>query len=285
MSETPSPMLRQPALFLGHGSPMTMLGNNPEYAALAELGRRLLVALPRPRAILCVTAHWETGRGQNGGADTGPASHLTIGEQPRTIHDFSGFPPELYTITYPAPGADWLVARVMELAGAKGVRGDASWGFDHGVYGVILPLLGDTGIPTVAMSLNRALSPQQHLALGAKLAPLRDEGVLLIGSGNIVHNLALYRQSLGTRPVWALGFQSRINAALLAGDTAALTDFAPDDEPARLAINSGEHYLPLLYAAGARLPGDGVAIFNDTVDGSLSMTSALFGDAALAEGL
>ena len=264
---------RLPALFLGHGSPMTLITDSAPRRAIAALGGRLLERYPRPRAILCITAHWLT-RG---------SSHLSLGAAPRTIHDFSGFPPELYAITYPAPGADWLAARVSELAGPDAVTGDDSWGFDHGVYGVALPLLGGATIPTVAMSLNRSLAPEEHLALAAKLAPLRNEGVLIVGSGNVVHNLALYRQSAGTVPGWARGFQDRINAALLAGDNAALTHFAPDDQDASRAINSGEHYLPLLYAVGARLPGDEVAIFADEVDGALSMTSALFGEAALVQ--
>ena len=271
---------RLPTLFLGHGSPMTVITDSPERRAMATVGEGLLASLPRPRAILCVTAHWETsGR-----------THLTTGDAPRTIHDFRGFPPELYAVTYPAPGADWLVQRVIALAGADKVAGDDSWGFDHGVYGVVLPLLGwpennGADIPTVAMSLNRSLSPAEHLALAARLAPLRDEGVLIVASGNVVHNLALYRQSVGTVPGWARGFQDRINAALLAGDDTALTHFTPDDEAAAKAINSGEHYLPLLYAAGARLPGDGVGVFIDTVEGALSMTSVLFGDVGLVEGL
>ena len=271
---------RLPALFIGHGSPMTLITDGPERRAMTALGDNLLARYPRPRAILCITAHWET---------TG-AAHLTQGDAPRTIHDFRGFPAELYAIAYPAPGADWLVARIGELAGAGAVTGDAGWGFDHGVYGVVMPLLGwpargGADIPTVAMSVNRSLSPVEHLALAGRLAPLRDEGVLIVASGNIVHNLALYFQTMGTRPAWARDFQDRINTALLTGDMQALTDFATDDEAAALAINSGEHYLPLLYAAGARLPGDVVGIFNDTVDGALSMTSVVFGEAGLVEGL
>jgi 4,5-DOPA dioxygenase extradiol len=135
-------------------------------------------------------------------------------------------------------------------------------------------------VPMVAMSLDRALSPAQHLALGERLAPLRDEGVLIVASGNVIHNLALWRQSQGTVPDWATSFRNRINAAIETGDRAALLDLSAED--ARLAVNSGEHYLPLLYAAGARLPGDGAVIFNDTIDGALAMTSVSVGDAAYA---
>lgn len=253
---------RMPVLFVGHGSPMTMITDGPDLHGMREAGARL----PQPKAILCVSAHWQT-QGQ---------SHVTMGERPRTIHDFGGFPDELYQVQYPALGSDWLVERIEELAGSQIAR-DATWGFDHGVYGVVLPLLGRSDIPTVNFSLDRRLTPDQHLELAARLAPLRDEGVLILASGNVVHNLALWRAAMGTQPDWAVEFQSRINRAVVAGDLAALTRFAADDEAAAKAINSAEHYLPLLYAVGARLPGDEVAIFNDTVDGALSMTSYVIG--------
>jgi 4,5-DOPA dioxygenase extradiol len=260
---------RLPALFLGHGSPMTTITDGPERRAWQALGR----TLPRPRAILAITAHWEThGR-----------IHLTAGEKPTTIHDFGGFPQELYDIRYPAPGSDWLIERVEALLGKDRVVRDETWGFDHGAWGVVLPMYPAADIPLVAMSLDRSLSPAEHLALGERLAPLRDEGVLIMASGNIIHNLALWRQAAGTQPEWALAFRDTINAALETGDRAALVAAAEArDENAALAVNSGEHFLPLLYAAGARLPGDEVAIFNDTLDGALSMTSVGFGHIELA---
>ncbi|QGN53302.1 4,5-DOPA dioxygenase extradiol [Novosphingobium sp. Gsoil 351] len=256
---------RLPALFLGHGSPMTTITDGPERRAWQELGR----TLPRPRAILAITAHWEThGR-----------THLTAGENPRTIHDFRGFPQELFDIRYPAPGSAWLADRVGELLGEDRIVRDDTWGFDHGVWGVLQPMYPEADIPLVAMSLDRSLTPAEHLALGGKLAPLRDEGVLIVASGNVVHNLALWRQVAGTQPEWALAFREEINAALAVGDEAPLLSAAAlSDEPATFAVNSGEHFLPLLYAAGARLPGDEVAIFNDTLDGALSMTSVAVGD-------
>jgi len=256
-----------PALFLGHGSPMTVISDVPERRAMEAIGR----VLPRPRAILAITAHWET----NG------HTHVTAGPSPRTIHDFRGFPDELYAIEYPAPGSDWLVRRVTDLLGADRVRADKDWGFDHGAWGVVRPMFPDADVPLVAMSLDRSLDATGHLALGRALAPLREEGVLIVGSGNVVHNLSLWRQSAGSRPGWAVDFQRRINAALVSNDEEALTSFALDDEAAAAAINSAEHYLPLLYAAGARLPGDDVTIFSDTIDGSLSMTSVLYGHASL----
>lgn len=262
---------RLPVLFLGHGSPMTTITDNPERRAWQALGR----SLPRPRAILAISAHWET-HGQ---------THVTAAAQPRTIHDFTGFPPELYAIRYPAPGSEWLVGRVAELLGADRVERDETWGFDHGAWGVIEPMYPEATIPMVEMSLDRALTPEQHLALGTRLAPLRDEGVLIVASGNIVHNLALWRQSAGTEPAWAADFRARSNEAILADDRATLTGFAPEDEASAKAINSGEHYLPLLYAIGARLPDDSVRLFNDSLDGALSMTSVFLGDPALLDGV
>ena len=258
---------RLPVLFLGHGSPMTVISDVPERQAWVDLGQ----ALPRPKAILVISAHWETQG----------ASHLTAGEHPRTIHDFSGFPPELYAMQYPARGSDALVERVADLLGEARVKRDSSWGFDHGSWGVIQPMYPAADIPMVQLSIDRSASPNEHLARAAALAPLRDEGVLIVASGNVVHNLALWRQVAGTRPDWAIEFQGRVNRAVLAGDHAALTHFAPDDQAANTAINSAEHYLPLLYAVGARLPGDEASVFNDTIDGALSMTSYLIGDPAL----
>lgn len=259
---------RMPTLFLGHGSPMATITDGPKRRAWQALGR----SLPRPRAILAITAHWETqGR-----------THLTAGENPRTIHDFGGFPQALYDIQYSAPGSDWLIGRVEALLGISRVERDTTWGFDHGAWGVILPMFPAADIPLVAMSLDRSLSPAEHLALGERLAPLRDEGVLIIGSGNIVHNLALWRQSAGTQPQWATAFRDTVNEALETGDRAALVTAAQGgDRNATLAVNSGEHFLPLLYVAGACLPDDRTTIFNDTIDGALSMTSVAFGDTAL----
>ena len=262
---------RLPALFLGHGSPMNAITDTLESRAWTALGR----ALPRPEAILVVSAHWETHG----------AVHLTDGAAPRTIHDFGGFPQELFDVQYPAPGSPALVERVVELLAGEQVRRDESWGFDHGSWGVVRPMYPTADIPMVQLSLDRTLAPERHLEIAARLAPLRDEGVLLVSSGNVVHNLREYFRPLGTRPEWAVEFQQRINQAVLADDRAALTRFAPEDRAAALAINSAEHYLPLLYTLGARLPGDEVGVFNDTLDGALSMTSYLLGDTALLKDL
>lgn len=262
---------RLPALFLGHGSPMTVLSDVPERRAWIALGQ----TLPRPRAILVVSAHWQT-HGK---------IHLTTGDQPRTIHDFGGFPDELYAMQYPAPGSPELVERVAALLGEAAVQRDAEWGFDHGSWCVLQPMYPAADIPMIQLSLNRTLTPEQHFAAAAALAPLRDEGVLLVASGNVVHNLGEYMRTRGTRPAWAVEFQQRITAAVQADDRTALNTFAPDDQAAALAINSAEHYLPLLYAVGWRLPGDAVGVFNDTIDGGLSMTSYLLGDTQVLTGI
>ncbi|MFD2579140.1 dioxygenase [Novosphingobium colocasiae] len=166
-----------------------------------------------------------------------------------------------------------------------GSRATGPGDLDHGVWGVLRPMFPAADIPVLAMSLDRALTAQDHLALAARLAPLRREGVMIVGSGNVVHNLALWRESAGTVPGWARSLQDRITAAMQAGDLDALSRFEADDEASQRAINSAEHYLPLLYIAGARLPEDDVGVFNDSIDGALSMTSYLLGDpAVLAQG-
>jgi len=255
---------REPALFIGHGSPMTMITDNPERAFLGRLGQ----VLPRPRAILCISAHWET-RGR---------THVSAAGHPATVHDFRGFPQALFDWRYPAESPGWLIDRITDLIGEERVERDSSWGYDHGTWGVLDLLFPGEYLPTVAMSLDRDMPAEGFLALGAALAPLRDEGVMIVGSGNVVHNLALWRQSAGTVPDWADEFRHRINRAVTDDDRAALTGFATDDRTAAAAVNSAEHYLPLLVTVGARLPGDQVGLFNDTINGALSMTSYLLGD-------
>lgn len=262
---------RLPVLFLGHGSPMTVISDVPARRNWIALGK----VLPRPKAILVITAHWET-RGR---------THVTSEHSPRTIHDFRGFPQALFDVQYPAPGSAELVERVAELLGEERMARDTSWGFDHGAWGVMQPMFPDADIPMVAMSIDRALSPDQRIASGAVLAPLRDEGVLIVASGNLVHNITIRDFPSGTEFDWAVEFRDRIVQAVGENDSKTLTHFGPDDQGAALAVNSAEHYLPLLYAVGARLPGDDVAVFSDTLDRGLAMTSFLLGDAALASGL
>lgn len=249
---------------------MTMITDNPERDAMEELGCRL----PRPAAILAITAHWTT-HGE---------TRLSAGPVPPTIHDFRGFPPELYAMRYPARGSPELARRAAGLIGGSAVL-DEEHGFDHGVWGTLLPMFPSADIPVVAMSVDMALSGEGHRRLGERLAPLREENVLIVASGNIIHNLALWRQTAGTTPDWASQFRALSNAALLGRNDAVLTGLAAEEGAAQLAVNSGEHYVPLLYPLGARHDDDEIALFNDTIDGALSMTSVLWGDAALVDGL
>ena len=173
---------------------MNAISDVPERRSWQRLGQ----ALPRPKAMLVVSAHWETH----------DAIHLTDGIAPRTIHDFGGFPDALFAVQYPAPGSPELVERVASLLGEVAVRRDENWGFDHGSWGVVQPMYPAADIPMIQLSLNRALTADQHLTVAAKLAPLRDENVLLISSGNVVHNLREYVWTRGTQPGWAAEFQA-----------------------------------------------------------------------------
>jgi 4,5-DOPA dioxygenase extradiol len=257
-----------PALFLGHGSPMNAIEDNPCSREWAALGRRL----PRPRAILCISAHWET-RGVS----------VSAGGQPETIHDFYGFPQALFEVRYPAPGSPWLARRVAELLGAGPaplpVQLDAQRGLDHGAWSVLRPMIPQADVPVVQLSLDSAQPGSWHLALGRRLAPLRKEGVLILGSGDIVHNLRLFSFHRTAAMDWALRFRALANRLIEAGDDQALADWPALGADAHLAIPTPEHYLPLLYVLGARRPGEKPVLFNDMVTSSLSMTSLIYGAA------
>lgn len=253
-----------PVLFLGHGSPMNAIEDNAWSRAWRALGTRL----PRPRAILCVSAHWET-----------PGPWLTGAEAPATIHDFGGFPQALFDVRYPAPGAPALAARVVELLGDAGARIDPRRGLDHGAWGVLRPMYPDADIPVVQLGVDTRRPGPWHLALARRLAPLRDEGVMLVASGDIVHNLRLFDWRDPTPLPWALRFRDRVNTLVRDGDLDALADWPALGEDARLSIPTPEHYLPLLYALALARDGDPIEFFNDDVIGSLSMTSLLIGHA------
>jgi 4,5-DOPA dioxygenase extradiol len=234
----------------------------------AELGR----ALPRPEAILCVSAHWET-----------QGVFLTGAEVPSTIHDFYGFPRELFAVRYRAPGQPALARRVASMLGGVGAVVDPARGLDHGCWSVLVAMYPEADVPVVQLSLDSRQPGAFHYALAKELRPLRDAGVLILGSGNLVHNLRLVDFGRDTGYDWAVRFDAAVRARIEAGDHAALAgwdDLGPD---ARLSIPTPEHYLPLLYALGVQQPGDQVWLFNAaTVLGSISMTSVLIGSSAEA---
>jgi 4,5-DOPA dioxygenase extradiol len=251
--------MRMPALFLGHGSPMNAIEDNEFRRGWRALGQRL----PRPRAVLCVSAHWET----RGVYATGAA-------QPETIHDFYGFPQALFDVRYRAPGDQALARRAAELAGA---RLDPGRGLDHGAWGVLIAMYPDADVPVVQLSLDTSQPGAFHYALAKKLAPLRDEGILVIGSGNIVHNLGVWRPGDGRPYDWALRFDAEVRKRIDAGDHQALADYPSLGADARMSVPTPEHYLPLLYALALQEKGEAAVYMNDKAMTSISMTSVMFG--------
>ena len=261
---TPVPH-RLPALFVGHGSPMNALERNDYTRAWRELGD----SLPRPRAILSISAHWYT-RG----------TFVTANEKPRTIHDFGGFPQPLFEVRYPAAGAPMLAARVAALLAPLDAREATDWGIDHGTWSVLVHAYPKADIPVVQLSIDGTQPPAFHLAVGRQLAALRDEGVLVFGSGGIVHNLGrLQRDGAFVTPAWALEFDAWVRERAAAGDHEALVDFASRGDIARLSVPTPEHFLPLLYVLGTAQPVESISVPVSGFDlGSLSMTSIVVGD-------
>jgi 4,5-DOPA dioxygenase extradiol len=251
-----------PVLFLGHGSPMNAIEANRFHQSWQALGERL----PRPKAILVVSAHWET-RG----------IYVTASEQPETIHDFYGFPKPLFDVRYRAPGSPALARRVQELITSHKVHLDAGRGLDHGSWGVIGPMYPEADIPVVQLSIDTAEAGSYHYAIGRQLAPLRDEGVLIVASGDVVHNLGLFNFHATQPYPWAAQFQNEVNRLIRAGEHEALLDYPRMGQAARLAIPTPEHYYPLLYALALQKPAEPVTIFNDETMASLSMTSVVIG--------
>lgn len=249
-----------PLLFIGHGSPMNAIETNAWSDGWRMLGR----VLPRPRAILCVSAHWESD---------GP--QVTGSTAPDTIHDFRGFPQALFDARYPAPGDPALAGRVCELL--PDARIDAGRGMDHGAWQVLLPMFPAADIPVVQLGIDTRRDGAWHYAQARRLAPLRDEGVLILASGNIVHNLRLF-DPRATAPAWAPRFRDLVNRLIREGDHEALMRW-PQLPDAQLAIPTPEHFLPLLYAIACGRSGEQVTVFSDDMTGTLSMTSLLI-DAA-----
>ena len=257
-------MTAMPAAFLGHGTPMNALDDNRYTSAWRAFG----AAVPRPRAILVISAHWYIN-----------ASAVTAMAQPRTIHDFYGFPDELFALEYPAPGDPDLAAEIAELVRPTWIGADAdSWGLDHGTWSVLVHAFPDADIPVVQLSINASQSFDDHLALGAQLAPLRERGVLIVGSGNVVHNLARIDPSHPDGAFdWAQQFDQAV-ASVMTSTPAALPSVAGHDA-FRSAVPTDEHFIPLLYLAGlAMAAGEPASILVDGYAmGSLSMTSYTVG--------
>jgi 4,5-DOPA dioxygenase extradiol len=258
-------MRPMPTLFVGHGSPMNAIEDNDFSRAWRALGTRL----PRPRAILCVSAHWETA---------GVA--VTADARPATIHDFYGFPEALYAVDYPAPGDAALARRVVELLAPLPVRLADDWGLDHGAWSVLRLIYPDADVPVVQLGIDTTLPAAHHGALARHLAPLRDEGVLVMGSGNIVHNLRYFRRAGGPPLDWAARFDAAVRSRVERGDMDTLENCDGLGPDARLAVPTPEHYLPLLYVLALRRADDRLAFFNDVVTSSISMTSVLLEPAA-----
>jgi 4,5-DOPA dioxygenase extradiol len=255
---------RMPVIFFGHGTPMNTLARN----RYTEAWRRLGQAMPRPRTILCVSAHWYThGTG------------VTAMERPETIHDFYGFPQALFDVQYPAPGDPALAARVRDLLQSVDVDLDQTWGLDHGTWSVLVHAFPDADVPVVQLSIDGMQPPRFHYELGRRLAPLRDEGVLVIGSGNVVHNLrVLDRRDDAPGFDWAVRFNDHVRNALAARDHDALIDYAAGGEDAALAVPTPEHYLPLLYIAALQGEDEPISFPVDGIDkGSLGMLTVVAG--------
>ncbi len=254
-----------PAIFFGHGNPMNAVRRNAYTEAWAAIGEEI----PQPRAVLCVSAHWYVSR-----------TAVTANTAPRTIHDFGGFPPELYQVQYPAPGDPQLARRVRDLLSPLPVEFDEGWGLDHGTWSVLKHVYPRADVPVVQLSIDETKDARFHYEIGQRLAPLRGEGVLIAGSGNLVHNLHSY--AWGRRAVppydWASRFERRARELLLAGDHGPLIAYENLGGDALLSIPTPDHYIPLLYVIGAGAEGEKVGFPAEGVDGgSISMLAVRVG--------
>ena len=264
---------RMPVLFIGHGSPMNAIGDNEYRRSWQALGAEFGSKMPLPQLILCISAHWLT-----------EGWWVTAMDKPKTIHDFGGFPQELFDEQYPAPG-DTAAAQV--ISGMVRQRGSAplgldtqAWGLDHGAWSVLKPMFPKADIPVVQLSMDYSRGPEDHYALARQLKALRDRGVLIVGSGNIVHNLRqMQRGAAGNQAFdWALEFDHTVGGQMQQGNLDALQNFQKLGQVAKMAQPTHEHYLPLLYAAGAVDSGEPMRFFNTSFQmGSISMRSAIWG--------
>lgn len=253
-----------PVLFLGHGSPMNAIEQN-EFSRGWQLTGR---SIPRPAAIICVSAHWET-----------KGTLVTAMEKPPTIHDFGGFPQALYNVNYPAPGHPELAAETKNSISSVQVGLDYSWGLDHGAWSVIKHLYPAADVPVIQMSIDYTKPPQYHYDLGKQLMALRNKGVLIVGSGNMVHNLRMIEwDKPESGSGWAVEANSLFKKLILSGDHKSLVNYDKLGRAVQLSIPTPEHYLPLLYILGMKNGGEEITLFNDKeIMGSLSMTSVKIG--------
>lgn len=256
---------RMPAIFFGHGNPMNALADNLFTQSWGEIGR----TIPKPAAILCVSAHWYI-----------PGVAVTAMDRPRTIHDFGGFPRELFEVAYPAPGSPALASRVNQLLGGTILEDSTSWGLDHGTWSVLCHVFPAADIPVVQLSINEAEPAGFHYDLAKKLSPLRDEGILIVGSGNLVHNLHTY--AWGKHDVepfdWAVRFESRARELMLSGEHDPLIHHETLGRDAVLSAPTPDHYLPLLYVLAQQSDDDAVTFPVEGFDGgSISMLSVKIG--------
>ena len=254
-----------PAIFFGHGNPMNALQHNDWTEAWEEIGK----TIPRPRAVLCVSAHWYL-----------PATLVTAMAEPRTIHDFGGFPRELYPVQYHAPGSLELAVRVQELLAPLPVELDQSWGLDHGTWSVLRHVYPSADVPVLQLSMDETQPTGFHFEVGKRLAPLRDEEVLIMGSGNLVHNLHAYAWGRHTpEPYdWAVRFEEQAKTLMSSDGFDALVNYESLGRDALLAIPTPDHYLPLLYVLGATRPNDTITFPVHGIDGgSVSMLTVQVG--------
>jgi 4,5-DOPA dioxygenase extradiol len=256
---------RMPSIFFGHGNPMNAISENAYSSAWAAIGARL----PRPRAVLSVSAHWFM-----------PGTAVTAMAAPRTIHDFGGFPRALFEVQYPAPGDPELAGRIQELLAPLAVSPSQDWGLDHGTWSVLRHVFPGANIPVLQLSIDETQPAGIHYEIGRSLRRLRDEGVLIIGSGDIVHNLHTY--AWGGHPTepyeWAVRFEARARKAIEAGEHSSLIAYATWGRDAALAVPTPEHFLPLLYVMGAGIEGEPVSFPVEGMDGgSVSMLSVQIG--------
>lgn len=251
---------RMPVLFIGHGSPMNAIEKNEYHKKWIELGK----TLPKPKAILVVSAHWLT-----------KGTKVTAMEKPRTIHDFVGFPDELFEQQYPAQGSPEFAKKTQSAITKTKVQSDFEWGLDHGTWSVLLPMYPNANIPVFQLSIDYTQPPQYHYELAKELAKLREEGILIIGSGNIVHNLSMIRWN-GKAYDWAIEFDWKIKKFIDERNHISIINYEKLGNIAKLAVPTNDHYLPLLYALALQAKNESVSYFNDKCEmGSISMRSLI----------